>query len=102
MNDLKTYSFSAWDWDDLVSAYFPKWFHSFIEEALAEYGVMVVHAGVLLEGRKVMNILDDARLLFAESKDHTRQLEDILKSIIDKIESTYRLYDINTRVIVRT
>jgi hypothetical protein len=56
----------------------------------------------LLEGRKVMNILDDARLLFAESKEHTRQLEDILKSIIDKIESTYRLYDINTRVIVHT
>ena len=102
MNDLKTYSFSAWDWDDLVSAYFPKWFHSFIEEALAEYGVMVVHAGVLLEGRKVMNILDDAIQLFAESKEHTKQLEMTLRHVVDKIEATYRLYDINTRVIVRT
>jgi len=102
MNDLKTYSFSAWDWDQIVSAYFPKWFHSFIEETLADYGVMVVHAGVLLEGPKALNILDDARLLFVESKDHTKQLEDILKSIIDKIESTYRLYDINTLVLVRT
>ena len=99
MDDLKTYSFSAWDWDQLVSAHFPKWFHSFTDEALAEYGVMVVHAGVLLDGPKALCILEEAISLFAESKHYTKQLEDILKSIITKITPDLKPH---TRVMVKT
>ena len=99
MNDLKVYSFTAWDWDQLVSAHFPKWFHSFTDEALAEYGIMVVHAGVLLEGPKALSILEEAISLFAESKHYTKQLEDILKSIITKITPDLKPH---TRVLVRT
>ena len=99
MNDLKVYSFTAWDWDQLVSAHFPKWFHSFTDEALAEYGVMVVHAGVLLEGPKALSILEEALNLFAESKHYTKQLEDILNSVITKITPDLKPH---TRVLVRT
>ena len=102
MDDLKVYSFTAWDWDQLVSAHFPKWFHSFTDEALAEYGVMVVHAGVLLEGPKALNILEEAISLFAESKHYTKQLEVTLKDIISKVATTYRLENTNTRVMVKT
>lgn len=99
MDDLKVYSFAAWDWDQLVSTHFPKWFHSFTDKALAEYGVVGVHAGVLLDGPTALSILEEAISLFAESKHYTKQLEDILKSIITKITPNLKPH---TRVMVKT